>query len=291
MLHDRLYACCVKGCQSLLRNANGIYIYNFDKPIRGSEWAFLLATADIKVHRDSVLNIGNLLMKIKVARHFQDLIFSLTDQEKSALEQSILKDGVRDSLVVWVNGANYLLDGHHRWEIIQKHNISDYKVISLHFENKHEAINWVIDNQLARRNCTPEALSYLRGLRYQNEKKSHGGKRESSGKNCHLNTADLLSEAYKVSPKTIRNDEKFADAIESIVKTFPTPKKQKDIKHKILTRQISLSKKDLIELSELSAKYIKEVISGKKELWQVKLEIEQKRKKRKKKHIRTVLPN
>ena len=103
-------------------------------------------------------------MKITIDRQFQDLIFPLTGQEESALEQAILKYGVRDALTVWDNGENYLLDGHHRWEIIQKHNISKYEVTPLHFDNKHEAINWVIDNQLARRNCTPEAISYLRGL-------------------------------------------------------------------------------------------------------------------------------
>ncbi|MCK5270452.1 MAG: ParB N-terminal domain-containing protein [Sedimentisphaerales bacterium] len=229
-------------------------------------------------------------MKIKVARQFQDLIFPLTDQEKSALEKSILRYGVRDSLVVWENGANYLIDGLHRWEIIQRHKISEYQVTKLHFDNKHEAINWVIDNQLGRRNCTPDAISYLRGVRYQNEKQNHGGDRKSSGNNCHLNTAERLSEAYKVSPKTIRNDEKYTTAVEAVAKIYPSLEKRRDVKRKILTRQISASKKDIIELSQLAPTHIKQVVSGAKELWQVKIEIEQQRKKRKKKSVRVVLP-
>jgi len=230
-------------------------------------------------------------MNITISSQFQDLIYPLTTEELTVLEQSILQHGVRDPLVVWENGKNYLIDGHHRWSIIKKHKISKYNVVNLKFDNKHEAINWMIDNQLGRRNSTPEGISYLRGLRYKNEKLQHGGNRKSSGNDFNLQkTSDMLGEQYKVTGRTIVNDEKFADAIETISKTFPTPSKQKDIKHKILTRQIDLSKKDLIELSELSAKYIKQVLDGEKELWQVKLEIEQNRKKNKKKPVRVVLP-
>jgi len=229
-------------------------------------------------------------MKITIDRQFQDLIFPLTEQEESALEQSILKDGVRDALVVWENGENYLLDGHHRWEIIQKHNISKYEVTPLHFDNKHEAINWVIDNQLARRNCTPEAISYLRGLRYRNEKQDHGGDRKSSINSCYLKTAGKLAQTYKVSPGTIQNDEQFAAAVDAVAKIYSSNDKRREVKQKILTRQIHISKKDIIELSQLAPTHIKEVISGKKDLWRVKLEIEQQRKKRKKKPVPIVLP-
>lgn len=229
-------------------------------------------------------------MKITVDRQFQDLMSPLTDQEESALEQSILNDGVRDALVVWENGKNDLIDGFGRWKIIQKHNITEYKVTKLHFENRHEVINWIIDNQLGRRNCTPEAKSYLRGLRYRNEKQGHGGRRDPSGNKYHLKTADNLSKAYKVSPKTIRNDEKYATAVDTVAKVYPSGEEQSEVKQKILTRQINVPKKDIIELAQLAPTHIKQVISGKKQLWQVKLEIEQRRKKRKKKPVHVILP-
>lgn len=244
---------------------------------------------DAETKKKSVLT-STRPMNITVDKQFQDLIFPLTDQEKSALEQSILTYGVRDRLVVWENGANCLLDGSHRWEIIQKHKISEYQIIGLHFDNKHEAANWVIDNQLGRRNCTPEGISYLRGLRYRNEKQNHGGDRKSSGNNYHSKTAERLSETYKVSPKTIRNDAAFADAVDAIVKIYSSPEEQREAKHKILTKEIRASKKDIIELSQLPPKHVKEVFSGAKELWQVKLELEQQRKKRKKKPAKIILP-
>ena len=40
-------------------------------------------------------------MKITVSKQFEDLIFPLTTEELTVLEQSILKHGVRDPLVVW----------------------------------------------------------------------------------------------------------------------------------------------------------------------------------------------
>ncbi len=229
-------------------------------------------------------------MKITVSKQFEDLIFPLTTEELAVLEQSILKHGVRDSLKVWSNGRDYLIDGHHRKKLIDKHKITKYKITKLKFGSKHEVVNWILDNQLGRRNCTPEGISFLRGLRYKNEKLQHGGDRKSNTQSGKLITSERLAKQYKVGKNTILRDETFADAVESIVKVFPTPKKQKDIKHKILTRQINLSKKDIVELSELSPRYIKQVLSGKKELWQVKLEIEQRRKKRKKKPVRIILP-
>jgi len=51
-----------------------------------------------------------------------------------------------------------------------------------------------------------------------------------------------------------------------------------------------LSKKDIIDICEsnLGIRSIKQIVSGQKELWQVKLEIEKKRKGRKKKLPRII---
>lgn len=225
-------------------------------------------------------------MKIVANTEFQDLLPPSTKQEDRLLEKSMLTHGVREALVVW---ENYLLDGYRRWPIIQKHNL-EYEVVRLHFDNKHEAINWRIDNQLARRNCTPEAISYLRGLRYRNEKNSRGGDRKSNGRSCRSKTDEALAKTYKVSPRTIRSDAEYADAVDAIAEKYPSREEQLEAKQKILTRQINVPKKDIIELSQSALTYIKQVMSGKKQLWQVKLESDQRRRRRKKKLVRVVLP-
>lgn len=241
---------------------------------------------------NNVFNRRHHIMKITISEQFKDLIFPLTNEEMVVLEQSILKHGVRDPLVVWQNGRDYLIDGHHRWSIIRKHNIKDYKVLKLNFDNKYEAINWIIDNQLGRRNATPEGLSYLRGLRYRNEKLNHGGDRKSSDHFDHLKTAEHIAEQYKISPVTIRRDEIYSNAIETIAHIFPTPKKQNDVKHKILTRHYDLAKKDIIDMSAFSPGLIKEVFNETKEFWQARSEHNKKiKKKRLERATKLAIPN
>ena len=42
------------------------------------------------------------------------------------------------------------------------------------FDNEHDVINWIIDNQLSRRNITDDQRAHLIGKRYKEEKKTIG---------------------------------------------------------------------------------------------------------------------
>ena len=56
---------------------------------------------------------------------FRDKIPPLTADEFAKLEENIVADGeVREPLVLW---NNTIIDGHHRWAIIQKHPEIPYK--------------------------------------------------------------------------------------------------------------------------------------------------------------------
>jgi hypothetical protein len=44
-----------------------------------------------------------------------------------------------------------------------------------------ETIDWIINNQLGRRNVTEIQKSYLRGLQYEREKKKATGRSRSGG--------------------------------------------------------------------------------------------------------------
>lgn len=92
----------------------------------------------------------------------QRLLPPLTPDELAGLEASILADGVLVPLVVW-DERNVLLDGHHRLEIARKHGLP-YDVERKSFADEGEARQWVMKNQLGRKNLTPDAASYLRGL-------------------------------------------------------------------------------------------------------------------------------
>jgi hypothetical protein len=67
-------------------------------------------------------------MTFRIDPEFRDLIPPLSAEEQKQLETSILEDGVRDALVVWQQDGKQpiLVEGHHRWGIIQKHKIKNY---------------------------------------------------------------------------------------------------------------------------------------------------------------------
>ena len=109
---------------------------------------------------------------IRIDQEFKDLIPPLTQEEFDGLEQNILQHGCLDALKVW-REESILIDGHNRHAICQKHGLP-FDITELSFSSRHDAYNWIIDNQLSRRNITPEQASYLRGKRYLSEKKEIG---------------------------------------------------------------------------------------------------------------------
>jgi hypothetical protein len=60
---------------------------------------------------------------------------------------------------VW-SGENILLDGHNRLEICRNHHIS-YKVKTRHFGDRNEAKEWIIRNQVGRRNLNESQRAML----------------------------------------------------------------------------------------------------------------------------------
>lgn len=196
-----------------------------------------------------------------IKNEFKKLIPSQTEEEKKLLEDMLVKEGVRHPLTVWQE-QNILIDGHTRLEICNKHNLP-YKVEYLSFPDEDHVIAWMIKNQSARRNLTSEQIAYLRGLRYKMEKKIHGGDRKSeavksSPKKLDLisdnpdqdkkqhggKTAQKLSKEYGVSHATIWQNEKFADAVDTLTETVSP-----EIKEEILTGKVKISKRELQDIA------------------------------------------
>jgi N6-adenosine-specific RNA methylase IME4 len=81
---------------------------------------------------------------------FRDLIQSLTADEFKQLEDNVLAEGIRDAIVVW---NDTIVDGHNRYELAQKHSLQ-FDLHEVDFNSQDEAVLWIIDNQLGRRNLT-----------------------------------------------------------------------------------------------------------------------------------------
>lgn len=91
-------------------------------------------------------------IEIIINLELKSLIPPLTKEEYTNLEESIKKDGCRDSLIVWKE-KNMLVDGHNRLDICTKNN-KNYKIEYKSFETINDAKLWMIDNQKSRRNLT-----------------------------------------------------------------------------------------------------------------------------------------
>ena len=88
------------------------------------------------------------MKKLQIIKEFQNLISPLSEGEHNLLEQSILKEGIRDPIVVY---GDTIVDGHNRYEIAQEHNL-EFDIIDKKFGSMNEAKVWIVENQLGRRN-------------------------------------------------------------------------------------------------------------------------------------------
>ena len=149
---------------------------------------------------------------LTINSQFQHLIPQPSKEELTLLEQSLLEDGCRDSIIIW---NNTIVDGHNRYSICKKHNLP-FKTESKSFDSEEEAEIWIIKNQLSRRNLTDQQRTYFLGRLYGQHKKQHGGDRKASGQNEHLKTSDLLAEQHNVSASTVKRAGKYSTDVDNI---------------------------------------------------------------------------
>ena len=181
--------------------------------------------------------------KLIIDPEFRDKIPPLTEDEFTLLEENILSDGaVFSPLIVW-DGT--ILDGHNRYEIIQKHPELTYAVQRLPFDNRYEAISWICKHQLGRRNLTPQQKKYLIGQRYDAEKMAQGGDRKS-GDAISRGQIDLLISQGSTNNATrkkiaaesgtsdsyVKRADRFAKGVDAAEEVLP------GIKQEILTGAI-----------------------------------------------------
>jgi N6-adenosine-specific RNA methylase IME4 len=101
---------------------------------------------------------------MQILKELEALIPPLTSEEFKQLERNILEEGIRDPLVTW-NGI--LVDGHNRYRIATEYDI-DFETVEKEFTDMNSVKEWMVNNQLGRRNLPEfvigELLSYVRDL-------------------------------------------------------------------------------------------------------------------------------
>ncbi|GAB3570737.1 hypothetical protein GCM10027578_27690 [Spirosoma luteolum] len=188
------------------------------------------------LHRNTANLMQSMLDEVKasivVLPELKALIPPLLTGEREQLSANIHQEGCREPLLIWQttqgviensdkpDPINVLIDGHNRYEICTAGGI-DFRIALKDFETMQAVREFMIDNQLGRRNLTPEQMSYLRGLRYRNEKLD-AGRPTTSDTPSHTEVApkkrtkDKLAETFSVSSRTILRDSEYASGIDRL---------------------------------------------------------------------------
>lgn len=149
---------------------------------------------------------------LKIDAEFQKLCPPLSESERAALKESIESEGCRDAIVVW-DGT--IVDGHNRYDICRELG-KPFETKSIELADRQAAEQWIISNQLARRNLTPLQSSYLRGLVYAATKQPAKRDGDSGQFLKHGDTCSKLGKRFGVSRLSIFNDYEVAKSIDKL---------------------------------------------------------------------------
>jgi len=155
-------------------------------------------------------------MTLNIDQEYKALIPPLSAEEFAQLEANILRDGCLHPIVTW---EETIIDGHNRYAICKKHDLP-FKIITMEFDDRDAAMDWMDTNQLGRRNLSPVDFKLALGRRYNRTKKSFveaGAKGGASlGQNdLGLSTAAKLATQHGVSEATVKRAGKLAEAVEA----------------------------------------------------------------------------
>lgn len=177
-----------------------------------------------------------------IDEEFKKLIPPLSEEEFQQLEKNCCEYGIRDALVVGVfpgSNGEVLVDGHNRYKIAQKCNLS-FTQKRIDFASREKAIEWIILNQFGRRNLSAYDRSVL-VLRLKpivaeraKEKQSETLKQnitvnQKSDERKEFNTAKELAKVAGVSHDTIHK-------VEVIQEKAP-----EEIKQKVKSGELSIN--------------------------------------------------
>jgi ParB family chromosome partitioning protein len=229
-------------------------------------------------------------VRLIIDEEFHSLIPPLTLEEYQQLEANILADGIREPIITWwdtnelhrakcdcgspmkfndletaetigvycpacenaetVTKTYVIIDGHNRYKIAQEHGL-EYQTDEKDFDSRAQAMDWMICNQLGRRNLNQLQQSYLRGKQKERETQKQafkGNQYTKSGlpqNEGNQETAERLALQHNVSRSTIERDEQYAKAVDEITKNT-TP----EVKQQILSGNSGLTKAEVVEISK-----------------------------------------
>jgi N6-adenosine-specific RNA methylase IME4 len=197
---------------------------------------------------------------------FKKLIPPLTESEFTQLEKNCINEGIRDPLIIW---NNTLIDGHNRYFIAIKNNLS-FSTVEKFFENESKAKEWMILNQFGRRNISNYQRSILAlELEAIFKQKAKEKQRESGGAvpqisaKPPIDSREEVAKVAKVSHDTISKVKTIkSKANDDIIKQVETGEMSinqafKEVKREEKKQELQLKFDELRvkELNPINTKY------------------------------------
>ena len=207
---------------------------------------------------------------LAIDEEFSALIRPLANDEYHTLEESLLREGCREPILIW-NGI--IVDGHNRYKICKRWDLP-YRTTEKQFSSREEAMSWICANQLGRRNLSEEMRRYLIGKRYEIEKQiqrknnrpiwepvkkpdgSEMSAKELYDAGGHLieyrnrmknPTAERIGAEYHISHGTVEKYGRYSRAVDTIADVSP------ELAPQILNGSFKVSQDNLIALAKLDS--------------------------------------
>lgn len=182
---------------------------------------------------------------------FEKLLPELSRSEFEQLRASVLREGIREPIKVWKDN---IVDGYNRHFLATEYDLP-FAIIDMDFADEDAACEWILMNQLGRRNLDPNQKTLYIGQLYEIQKKRKGEVvvRDEEGKfaetlDAMKSTAEILGEEFDVSPRTVMRAGAVAQAFDQVDEETQEKFKKGEVTQKELVEKVKpeTKKEDLI---------------------------------------------
>ena len=208
------------------------------------------------------------LSSLKIDPEFSAQILPLSFDELHQLELNMIRDGkLTDPIIVW---NKTILDGHNRYNLLKKHSFIEYEIKEMEFSSRQDALIWICNHQLGRRNLTPERRKYLIGKRYEAEKQisqNRGNQYTSTKKDAtdqndpcqnksgsHV-TRQRIAKETGTSEGYVQRAEKYMNGVEAADEAAPGAREE------ILNGQIKASDREICAIVKAPKEQRSEIVA------------------------------
>ena len=161
---------------------------------------------------------------------FMAICPELTDDEQRTLRELIVEHGgARDPIACWNSTGYPTLDGMHRLEICNGEGLP-YSTVLIDLPDRESCKQWILRNQLGRRNLNDVQRKLLMGRLYKSLKSPRGG--DKSHSETLLDAAKKVAEQEHVGRATVFRANDLVDSVDAL--KVKSPELAKAVETKVI---------------------------------------------------------